>query len=234
MRTVRAYVPASTPEGFFMKRAFAATLAILTLLLAAGTLPAHEGHDHGDRTPQPARILPRGEALTEAFELVAVAEGNQLAIYLDRFTTNEPVGRAEIEVETPTGPVAATAQADNVFRLAAPWLAKAGKYDLIFTVTADGTVDVLSISLEIPEPLAATVSARTGMAQFAFLFGAAALGFLLALMVMPKRRSRGSAAAVPMAALPQQRLPASISPSACPTAACSFRSRPSASWRSKP
>ena len=81
-----------------MKRIFAAAiLAALMTLPGTGFLSAHEGHDH-DAAPLPASvsIAPRAEATSDAFELIAIAEGSELAIYLDRFATNEPVQGAAI------------------------------------------------------------------------------------------------------------------------------------------
>src|ERR1700736_4643141 len=120
-----------------MKRIFAALgVAALITLLGASWLPAHEGHDH-DSAPLPASIsiAPRAEATSDAFELIAIAEGDELAIYLDRFATNEPVEGAAIEVETPSGPVTALVHGDS-YEIPASWLSKPGRYDLIFTVTA--------------------------------------------------------------------------------------------------
>src|SRR5262245_17697057 len=192
-------------EGSVMTRILAVCTAAFFGLLAAGPAPAHEGHEH-EPTPPPARVSLRGEAASDAFELVAVVESNALAIYLDRFATNEPIGEATVEVETPAGPATASFQGEGVFRLPAPWLAKAGRYDLIFTVTADGTVDVLPVTLEIPEPglPAAAVGNLGGWrgGQIVLLVGAAALGFLAAL-VMPalRRKPRAASAVIPVAAI---------------------------------
>jgi hypothetical protein len=177
-----------------MHRLFAIGVAITFLLLAAGGVPAHEGHEH-EPTPAPTRMAARGEAQSDALELVAVAEGNAIAIYLDRFNGNEPVGRAEIEVETPTGPVTATRADGDVFRVAAPWLEKPGKYDLIFTVTVDGDVDVLPVTLEIPDA-AAAVAATPERRQVVRLTAASATGFALALAFMAAARRRPRAAIV--------------------------------------
>jgi cobalt-zinc-cadmium efflux system membrane fusion protein len=190
-----------------MKRALAVCTATFLLLLAAGQLPAHEGHDHDDRSAPPARTVPRGEAASDAFELVAVSEGNALAIYLDRFASNEPIGQAIIEVETPAGPVTASVQPGNVYRISAPWLAKAGKYDLIFTVTAGGTVDVLPVTLDVPQsesPSATAGGAQDGrVGQIVLLTGAAAGGVFLAIAFMTRlrRRRRGAAAVILLAAV---------------------------------
>src|ERR1700730_8617827 len=122
-----------------MNRIFAtAIIAALMNLPGAGLLSAHEGHDH-DAAPLPASvsIAPRAEATSDAFELIAIAEGSELAIYLDRFPTSEPVEGATIEVETPNGPVMARVHGDS-YEIPATWLSRPGRYDLIFTVTAKG------------------------------------------------------------------------------------------------
>ena len=119
--------------------------------MGAGSLLAHEGHDHD--APPPAAIsnlAPRTEAASEHYELVAIARGGDLVIYLDRFATNESVDGASIEVETPAGPQPARAMANEPYRLSAPWTGKPGSYDLIFTVTKDGNADVLPATLIIP------------------------------------------------------------------------------------
>ena len=119
--------------------------------LAAGSPLAHEGHDQA--APLPAAIsnlAPRAEAASEHYELVAIARGGELVIYLDRFATNESVDGASIEVETPAGPQPAPAMANEPYRLSAPWTRKPGSYDLIFTITGDGNADVLPATLTIP------------------------------------------------------------------------------------
>jgi RND family efflux transporter MFP subunit len=195
-------------KGVSMHRALAVCTAIsmllLMLLLAADQAFAHEGHEH-EPAAAPTRTAARGEAQSDALELVAVAEGQVLAIYLDRFASNEPIGQATIEVETPAGPVAAHVETGDVFRIAAPWLAKPGKYDLIFTVTVDGEADVLPVTLEIPDPAPAGVVASAGERgrQLVRLGAASATGFVLALAFMAavRRRPRAAAAAVLVAVL---------------------------------
>jgi membrane fusion protein, heavy metal efflux system len=191
-------------KGVPMHRLFAIAAAIAVLFLTAGDVLAHEGHEH-EPAPPPARMAARAEAQSEALELVAVAEGNTLAIYLDRFNSNEPVGRAEIEVETPAGPLAARAEGGDVFRIAAPWLEKPGKYDLIITVTTDRDIDVLPVTLEIPD-LGTDGSATTSSErsrQIALLAGATAGGFGLALLLVGfgRRRKHAAVTAVALIAL---------------------------------
>src|SRR5437867_822509 len=181
-----------------MHRAIIVCTTVIVVVLTAGSVLAHEGHEH-EPAPVPTRITPRGEAQSDALELVAVAEGTALAVYLDRFASNEPIGRAEIEVETPAGPVTPSRAEGDVFRVAAPWLGKPGKYDLIFTVTLDGDVDVLPVTLEIPDAAAASPGTAMGeQRQAVRLIAASATGFALALAFMAAARRRSRTAAVAM------------------------------------
>jgi membrane fusion protein, heavy metal efflux system len=137
-----------------------ASVLLLMALLGSPFAAAHEGHDHqAPSAPPTGGIAARAEASSDAFELMVVARGNEFAIYLDRFTTNEPVEGAVIEVETPAGPTKAMSSGD-VYRLDAPWLAAPGRYDLIFTVTAGAAVDVLPVTLEVPTPTASKPEAH--------------------------------------------------------------------------
>jgi hypothetical protein len=185
-----------------MNRIFAALGAALITLLGASWLSAHEGHDH-DAAPLPASvsIAPRAEATSDAFELIAIAQGSELSIYLDGFATNEPVQGAAIEVETPNGPVTARVHGD-AYRIPATWLSKPGRYDLIFTVTAKDGADVLPLTLEIPE--ARSESTPTGdtsprgerwRGQALLILGTVA-GFVIGMTAMAFFRRRRTAALV--------------------------------------
>jgi len=125
-------------------------------LLLPGLAAAHNGEDHGAAPPRSvaADLTPRAVATSDSFELVAVPRRGELLIYLDRFDTNEPVEGAAIDVETPAGPRTAVAEPGKAYRVAAEWANRPGRYDLIFTVTADAVVDVLTGTLVVPEPVA--------------------------------------------------------------------------------
>ncbi len=66
--------------------------AVVLLALPSQVAWTHEGHDHG-AVPAAVSVpaMPRAEAGSDTFELVAVASGGELTIYLDQFGTNEPV-----------------------------------------------------------------------------------------------------------------------------------------------
>jgi membrane fusion protein, heavy metal efflux system len=189
------------------------TAAIL-LAFDAPTAGAHEGHDHAE---QPIAVTgplaSRAEATSASFELVAIAKDNELLIYLDDFVTNLPVEGAGVEVETPDGPKVAVAGEGQPHRLNAPFLAKPGRYDLIFTVTAGNAVDILPLTIDIADAqerrgastspglraylASITQPATLGALAFGLALGAAlvaltrkrraaALGVLLLLALFPK------------------------------------------------
>jgi membrane fusion protein, heavy metal efflux system len=170
--------------------AFFPLLQAVALAIALSTtgVSAHEGHDHGDAAkPALAAVAkPRVEAISGPFELVGLLQGGELVIYLDRFETNEPITGAALTVETPTGPVSATAR-DALYRLPAAW-AKPGSHDLIFAVSLGGSVEVLTGTLLVPA-IADTQSpaqvaagwGSIGVTGLALTVGAAfAAGFALA------------------------------------------------------
>ncbi|MGW5837858.1 efflux RND transporter periplasmic adaptor subunit [Methylorubrum extorquens] len=208
-----------------MSTRFAAALRVVALLAAilAGPVRAHEGHDHGTPPPVSKTIAPRGEALSDAFELVAIPRDGTLTLFLDRFRTNEPVPSATIEVETPEGPKTATATADGGYTLPAPWLSKPGRHDLVATVTAGEDIDVLTVAVNVPDLAAnaAVAPAKPAPAQAALarvsevvhgvrdrltakdptLVAAVAVAFLLGMLVTALARGRQGAPAVALVAI---------------------------------
>lgn len=175
--------------------------AILFILLHHGAAGAHEGHDHEPKSPAaPANVVPRGEARSDAFELVATAQGDRLIVYLDRARNNEPIADATIDVETPEGPVRAEPDKGAAYALKAPWIAKGGHIDLIFTVTTGSDSDVLALSLHLPGPAVPPTAPRTRFTTGDLLKSAtlipAAVGFTLGILVMIFGRRRGVPAAI--------------------------------------
>jgi hypothetical protein len=151
-------------EGISMSIKFAAIAAAFAcmLLIGAPRLLAHEGHDHETAAPPASSGSPRAEATSPAFELVAVRQGAELEIWLDRSDTNEPVGGAIIDVETPTGLATAVEAQNGAYRIPAPWASAAGRYDLIFTVTNKGDADVLTATLVVPDRSPAKTGSLAG------------------------------------------------------------------------
>ncbi|MFN5156000.1 MAG: hypothetical protein ACK50K_05110 [Betaproteobacteria bacterium] len=99
-----------------------------------------------------APTLPRLEAQTEGFELVAELRAGELVILVDRYETNEPVLGAKLEVES--GGVKAIAafraeQGDYAVTDATllKALASPGEHGLVFTLVAGAESDLLDGTL---------------------------------------------------------------------------------------
>jgi hypothetical protein len=134
--------------------------ALSALLLAATTsamaAPGAHGpngeHLDGPTTMRAASALPRVEAKSEAFELVAELRPSELAIVVDRYETNEPVLGAKLEVESGSLKAVATFRAEQgdyavtdaamLKALAAP-----GEHGLVFTLVAGKDSDLLDGTL---------------------------------------------------------------------------------------
>jgi hypothetical protein len=136
--------------------------AAMTLLLLANpsALAAPGAHGpNGEHLDDPtstraASALPRVEAASEAFELVAELRASELAIVVDRYESNEPVLGAQLEVESGTLKAVAAfraEQADYVVTDAAMLkaLASPGEHGLVFTLVAGQDSDLLDGTLVI-------------------------------------------------------------------------------------
>lgn len=143
----------------YASRSLLAAAATTLLLIAnppALAAPGAHGpngeHLDGPTPMRAASALPRVEAKTEAFELVAELRATELAVVVDRYETNEPVLGARLEVES--GSLKAVAsfraeQGDYVVTDAAllKALAAPGEHGLIFTLVAGQDSDLLDATL---------------------------------------------------------------------------------------
>jgi LPXTG-motif cell wall-anchored protein len=131
---------------------------LLAVPLIAAAAPGAHGPDgeHLDApgAASPAAALPRVQAQTDAFELVAELRSGEFVVFVDRYETNEPVLGATLVVER------GEARADAVFRPAqgdyvvadaafVKALAAPGEHPLVFTLTAGQEADLLDATLVI-------------------------------------------------------------------------------------
>ena len=181
-----------------------AGVILLAGLVTAGAAFAHDGHDHGaPPAPISTTVAPRAEASSGDFEVVAIARGTELEITLDTFRGNEPVDRAELEIDTPSGLLKPKVKNPGLYSVTAPFLAAAGKYDLAITVTAGDKIDVLTTTLTVPDgakrgsDAPSLAQAREQNAKFAFpnvtIAAVAIGGFLTGLVVAMMFRRRSDA-----------------------------------------
>jgi hypothetical protein len=135
--------------------------AVVAALLALPAFAGPGAHGpNGEHLDGPAQqsatssAVPKLEAKSEEFELVAVLGGGELSILVDRFETNEPVLNARVEVES--GPLKAVARfhADHGdYAIDDPAFVQAlgqpGEHALVFTVAAGKDVDLLDGTLKV-------------------------------------------------------------------------------------
>ena len=146
--------------------------------VAASRWPAPGAHgpngEHLDEKTQSTAgaALPRVEAKSELFELVAQLKRGELSILVDRYETNEPVLNAKLDVESGTLKATAAFRAeagDYVVTDAAllTALATPGEHALVFTLVAgidadllDGTL-VTAVATRRPATTATRMTAKT-------------------------------------------------------------------------
>ena len=137
-----------------MAAALGALLLVATPSAMAG--PGAHGpngeHLDGPAPMRAASALPRVEAKSEAFELVAALDGSELSVLIDRFETNEPVLNAQLDVETGGVKARASFHADQGHyafddpKLLA-LLRTPGEHGLVFTLVAGKDSDLLDGTL---------------------------------------------------------------------------------------
>lgn len=176
------------------------------LLLAAAAL-AHGDEDHSaPAATTTSTLLPRIGVTTEDFELVAVLEPGRLLIHLDRADSNQPVPKAQLEVEG-AGPSAgphtgAVELAPGLFALSLAQPLAAGSHALTFTVQTPDGGDLIAATLLVPPPALAGPSPVQGMAATAskawpWLAGGAGLALAGMSWALMRRRNAAGAASNP-------------------------------------
>lgn len=135
----------------------AACSAVLLLAPAPGRAAPGAHGPNGEHLDGPAArratsALPRVEATSEAFELVAELRAGEFAIVVDRYPTNEPVLGARLEVESGAHKAVAAFRAEQGdYVITNPALLKAlaapGEHGLVFTLAAGTDNDLLDGTL---------------------------------------------------------------------------------------
>lgn len=145
--------------SFFRPTALRSCLAalILTVTLPLAAAPGAHG-PNGEHLDAPTGavggpMLPRLEANSDLFELVAELKEGQLRIYVDRYASNEPVADASVEVEATMDSgsfkaLAAYQAVEGHYLLAEPEFLKAlgtaDEHSLVFTILAGEDADLLN------------------------------------------------------------------------------------------
>ena len=137
-----------------------AACALVLSLFAASTWASPGAHGpNGEHLDSPTAVAsnasaaPRMEARSESFELVAHLRDGELSMLIHRFDTNEPVLKAQVEVES--GPLKAVApfhEDMGDYAVDDPALLKAlktpGAHPLVVTILAGNESDLLEGTLQ--------------------------------------------------------------------------------------
>ena len=161
-------------------------LSLLIPVLMAGmllspSLPAHEGHDHGQDTAAEMSAWPRFEVHSDSVELVGVLRDESLDIYLDDFASNAPIAGAELEVELEREEriLEVHKVETGLYRIYEPVLHEPGRHTLIIMLSAPGIEDLMLANLEVPDP-----GYDNGHGHLDWRWLAAATGLLIALLLL--------------------------------------------------
>jgi hypothetical protein len=127
-------------------------IAVMSLYLFSILAQAHGDEDHG---AAPATVAvggaPRIAVYSDLFELVGIVENGAMTLYLDRYIDNAPVADANIEVETGSEKLIATANPDGTYRVVAKAFAKPSEIPVTFTITAGSDNDLLAGDLVVAD-----------------------------------------------------------------------------------
>ncbi|MGQ3052260.1 MAG: hypothetical protein ACT6S0_10790 [Roseateles sp.] len=93
--------------------------------------------------------MPRVTASSELFELVGVAKGGLLTVYLDGFADNVPVKGARLDLEVGGAKVALKEVADGEFEGSIAQALRPGLTPVTATVTAGAEVDILAGEFDV-------------------------------------------------------------------------------------
>ena len=127
------------------------TLALLVSLAGPAWAADEHGHDHDAPATAAGPALPRFSAVSDAFELVGVINGKQLAIYLDRFADNSPVEGAKLEMEVGGKKVEVKPHAPGEYEATLAEELKPGVTPMTVTVQAGNETDILAGDIDIHE-----------------------------------------------------------------------------------
>jgi LPXTG-motif cell wall-anchored protein len=158
----------------------------------AGTTAAlaHGGEDHGAPPPPiNTAVAPRASASSDEFEVVTVLADNKLLVYLDRFSSNEPVTGAKLEVEGAGLKGLAEETAPGIYTLAADDV-PAAHHPLTLSIETSDSADLLTTTLDTTAGTSAVVHVHT-WGERAIWLGAAVLALAGGALLLVRRRKQG-------------------------------------------
>lgn len=111
---------------------------------------ADDGHGHdAPAATAAAPALPRFSADSELFEIVGIADGQRLTLYVDRFADNAPVAGAALEVSVAEATVAMKEVAGGEFEGTLAHALQPGVTPVTITVQAGQDTDLLAGEFDV-------------------------------------------------------------------------------------
>ena len=163
------------------------TLVVLAALAGPAWAADEHGHDHDAPAAATGPALPRFSAVSEAFELVGVVNGKQLALYLDRFDDNSPVPDAKLELEVGGKKVPVSIHAPGEYEATLPEPLKPGVTPVTVSLDVRGESDLLAGEIDIHEDEHAEAAGATWMRYAAW--GAGGVVVLAAAAALARKRA---------------------------------------------
>jgi hypothetical protein len=180
-----------------MKYLYLLLIALFAAVSAQAAPGAHgpngEHLDGQAATATSGGSTPRVETFSEAFELVGHLSGGELSVLIDRYATNEPVLKGQLEVEYKNLKAKATFHPDlGDYAIDDEKLLKAlsvpGKHALLFTLVAGDESDLLEGTLEVAAAEQEHGHAHTPVWQW--LIGATLLAAIILAAVIARTRMK--------------------------------------------
>lgn len=172
------------------KHCAALLVASFALSLASATSAfAHGGEDHGAPPPSVSTtVAPRASATSDEFEVVTLVADKKLLIYLDRFSSNEPVAGAKLEVEGAGLKGVAEETSPGIYALAAESI-PAARHPLTISIETTDSADLLSATLDTTAVTSAVVHVHT-WSERAIWLGVAVLALAGGALLIVRRRKQ--------------------------------------------
>lgn len=123
-----------------------------SVLLCASIVQAGAGHNHDSpetSTNTAINDTPRLVMSSGQFELVGIAEGKSIHLYMDDFTSNAPIQNASIELEIAGKRLKAEEEGGGTYHVTLEHELREGVHPVLATVLTTSTSDLLTGELDI-------------------------------------------------------------------------------------
>ena len=123
-------------------------LIALSLTIASA---AYAGPGHGEEKPTTtqAQALPRFYAESDLYEAVGVINGKEITLYLDRYSSNELVKGAKVEIELEGSKISSEPHGDGEYLFRLKNKIKDQPTAITITINDDDVTDILAATIDL-------------------------------------------------------------------------------------